>query len=363
MVDGSAPTAGRRRTDRARRLMRRSGTAPNVILTGIPRSGTTLVCHLINTLPDSIALHEPMRVHELVVGDHLAATDIVARFFAQTRASLLADGTAPSKHVGRRIPDRHVSDHPSEDGLRRDDSSYGTVSFTKALTPDFLLVLKHPSAFTALLEMLRRRDTRPSRSSATRSQSSAPGTACRWGSATATPRSRSNSIRRCIGPCKLTQDRLDRQIVLLAWFFRQYKNNLPSQRVSPLRRDRLVRSGVSWPQSLHPPRSLRHRCGARTRARCMTPRSWMSRENPLVGTPTARTGISIHARRLPSLFRSMMRSLRPDIGRLWRSLRQRRTAGRARRRGVPPAPTRRLPGDRALVRPVSSVRHAHDGAL
>ena len=43
------------------------------------------------------------------------------------------------------------------------------------------------------------------------------------------------------------------------------------------------------------------------------------------------------------MFRSVMRSLRPDIGRLWRSLRQRRTAGRARRRGVPPAPTRRLP--------------------
>ncbi|HUK63438.1 MAG TPA: hypothetical protein VLV15_08895, partial [Dongiaceae bacterium] len=134
-----------------------AATASNVILTGIPRSGTTLVCHLINTLPNSIALHEPMRVSELAFGDHLAAADVVARFFAQTRASLLANGTAPSKHVGGRIPDRHVDEHPSEDGLRRDNSDYGAVSFAKPLSRDFLLVLKHPSAFTALLDTLRGR--------------------------------------------------------------------------------------------------------------------------------------------------------------------------------------------------------------
>jgi hypothetical protein len=220
--------------------MRRSGTAPNVILTGIPRSGTTLVCHLINTLPDSIALHEPMRVHELVVGDHLAATDIVARFFAQTRASLLADGTAPSKHVGRRIPDRHVSDHPSEDGLRRDDSSYGTVSFTKALTPDFLLVLKHPSAFTALLEMLR---TRYPSFAIVRNPLAILGS---WNSVQMGFRDGHAPIAEQLDPTlhralQLTQDRLDRQIVLLAWFFRQYKNNLPSQCVLPY--EEIVSSG------------------------------------------------------------------------------------------------------------------------
>lgn len=32
----------------------------NVVLTGLPRSGTTLACRLLNLLPDTVALHEPI---------------------------------------------------------------------------------------------------------------------------------------------------------------------------------------------------------------------------------------------------------------------------------------------------------------
>jgi hypothetical protein len=32
-----------------------------VLITGTPRSGTTLVCHLLNQLPDTVALNEPMQ--------------------------------------------------------------------------------------------------------------------------------------------------------------------------------------------------------------------------------------------------------------------------------------------------------------
>jgi hypothetical protein len=228
--------------------MRRSGTAPNVILTGIPRSGTTLVCHLINTLPDSIALHEPMRVHELVVGDHLAATDIVARFFAQTRASLLADGTAPSKHVGRRIPDRHVSDHPSEDGLRRDDSSYGTVSFTKALTPDFLLVLKHPSAFTALLELR----TFPS-FAIVRNPLAILGS---WNSVQMGFRDGHAPIAEqldpTLHPLQLTKTASTGRSCCSPGSFGSTRTTCPASVCSPTKRSSRP-EGVSWPQSLHPP--------------------------------------------------------------------------------------------------------------
>jgi hypothetical protein len=219
--------------------MKGPATTPNVILTGIPRSGTTLVCHLINTLPDSIALHEPMRVHELLGGGHLAASDTVARFFAQTRTSLLADGTAPSKHVGGEIPDRHVNDHPSETGLRRDDSSYGTVSFTKSLTPDFLLVLKHPSAFTAILETLR---TRFPSFAIVRNPLALLGS---WNSVQMAFREGHAPIAEQLDPTLhralgVTEDRLDRQIVLLAWFFRRYKDMLPSHCV--LRYEEIVSS-------------------------------------------------------------------------------------------------------------------------
>ena len=33
--------------------------ARDVLLTGLPRVGTTLACHLLNTLPDAVGLDEP----------------------------------------------------------------------------------------------------------------------------------------------------------------------------------------------------------------------------------------------------------------------------------------------------------------
>ena len=36
----------------------------DIVLTGVPRSGTTLICYLLNKVPDAIALHEPMAVAE-----------------------------------------------------------------------------------------------------------------------------------------------------------------------------------------------------------------------------------------------------------------------------------------------------------
>jgi hypothetical protein len=217
-----------------------AASGPDVVLTGVPRSGTTLVCHLINRLPNSIALHEPMRVPDLAVGDHAKSAALVARFFSETRASLLANGTAPSKHVGGRIPDRHVDDHPSDDGLRRDDSSYGTIAFTKPLTPDFLLVVKHPSAFTALLGALEARF----RSYAIVRNPLA--ILASWNSVRMRFRDGRAPIAEQLDPglhgaLEQARDRLDRQIALLAWFFRQYDRILPSRCV--VRYEEIVASG------------------------------------------------------------------------------------------------------------------------
>jgi len=51
----------------------------DIILTGIARSGTTLTCALLNKLPQTVALHEPMNPAELVGLDvHTAFLDRVA---------------------------------------------------------------------------------------------------------------------------------------------------------------------------------------------------------------------------------------------------------------------------------------------
>lgn len=129
----------------------------DVILTGLPRSGTTLTCHLLNKLADTVALHEPMDVVALGrTAGAAAACDEVARFLADTRHSLLTTGTAVSKHAAGQVPANSVGDKQA-DAQRKSIVARGSIEIDKPLSPGFLLCIKHPSAFTALLDGLRGR--------------------------------------------------------------------------------------------------------------------------------------------------------------------------------------------------------------
>ena len=67
----------------------------NVLITGTPRSGTTLLCSLLNKLPDTVALHEPMNVWEFPnCRDAAAIADVIEGFCNETRKSLLEHGVA-----------------------------------------------------------------------------------------------------------------------------------------------------------------------------------------------------------------------------------------------------------------------------
>lgn len=133
---------------------------PDVILTGLPRSGSTLTCNLLNRCADTVALHEPIPMGELTrqhQGD--ALVEQVAKFFADTRRSLLRERRAASKTVGGEVPDNTFGEARGGDAnLRRSLASHGEVTFDgKALSPDFVLAIKHNAGFTALLETLRDR--------------------------------------------------------------------------------------------------------------------------------------------------------------------------------------------------------------
>ena len=130
----------------------------DVILTGIARSGTTLACTLLNQLPDTVALHEPMSPRLLVglsVPD--GVNDRVAAFFASQRRSLLERGAAISRGIDGKIPDNPYAATPGPNGLRASVVREGIVHFDKPLTSSFRLVVKHPSCFTALLGTLTQR--------------------------------------------------------------------------------------------------------------------------------------------------------------------------------------------------------------
>ena len=60
----------------------------NIVLTGVPRAGTTLACHLLNRVLDTVALHEPIDPEAVArAGDTGAMCDAISRFFTDTRRS------------------------------------------------------------------------------------------------------------------------------------------------------------------------------------------------------------------------------------------------------------------------------------
>ncbi|MDB6148409.1 MAG: hypothetical protein JWO45_2073 [Spartobacteria bacterium] len=130
----------------------------NVLITGTPRSGTTLLCSLLNKLPDTVALHEPMNVWDFPnCPDAQAIADVIGSFCAETRKSLLEKGIAVSKHVGGLIPDNVAADQVNRSGTRLRHTEHGPVRIEKPLSNDFALAIKHPVAFSALLETLSKR--------------------------------------------------------------------------------------------------------------------------------------------------------------------------------------------------------------
>lgn len=127
----------------------------NVLITGIPRSGTTLVCSLLNKLPDVVALHEPMDVWDFAkCRDAGAIAMAIGNFSADARRSLREKGFAISKHVGGEIRDNAAGDQIGDTGSRPRRTEHGKIFIDKSLGENFILAIKHPLAFTALLEPL-----------------------------------------------------------------------------------------------------------------------------------------------------------------------------------------------------------------
>lgn len=131
--------------------------APNdVLISGTPRSGTTLTCHLLNKVDDTVALHEPMRGKEWKEMTHDEVAGRVAEFCAEQRRSLHETGEAISKNVDGKVPDNpHRADTDEDDKrVRKSKDSRSKIKFDKPLSQGFTLVLKHNAGFTAVLDGL-----------------------------------------------------------------------------------------------------------------------------------------------------------------------------------------------------------------
>src|SRR4051812_45921113 len=127
----------------------------NVLITGTPRSGTTLACALLNKLPNVVALHEPMNVFEFVGRSDDEIAKMIEDFLAASRKSLHENKFAISKHVGGKVRDNSAK--ADRAGKRMRQTEHGRIEVDKSLSPDFTLAIKHPMAFAALLETLSKR--------------------------------------------------------------------------------------------------------------------------------------------------------------------------------------------------------------
>jgi FkbM family methyltransferase len=126
----------------------------NILITGLHRSGTTLVCRLLSSLNNVVALQEPMKVMKFANLDTLGINVYVQEFISKTRFELLHFHKTKTRYIKDSTTDNYFPDEPSFNRLRITKEENGLVRFDKPLSNSFFLVIKHNAAFTALLDQL-----------------------------------------------------------------------------------------------------------------------------------------------------------------------------------------------------------------
>jgi len=216
-------------------------TSDNIMLTGLPRGGTTLVCRLLNKLDNTVALVEPMAVGEFPrLPTRAAILDVIEQFAEEQRRSLCKSGRAVTRHVDGSVSDNLFAPQRSTDGLRPFLAKHGTIRFDKPLTADLKLIIKHPAVFTALLPELAARFTcyavirNPVSALASWNSTKMPVNDGRAPAA-------EQHDPRLKQALSTLEDRFERQLFLLNWYFEQYRRHLPENRI--LRYEDIITSG------------------------------------------------------------------------------------------------------------------------
>ena len=218
----------------------------NVVLTGLPRGGTTLTCHLLNQIPDTVALHEPISPGKFAGLEEEAVLDGVEQFFRRMRRMIRHRGMAFSKPIKGRIAG-HGRTLSLEQEIRRRESrkvrrkkSEKKVIIEKDLGRDFLLGIKSPGMFSALLPLLKRRFPCYAivrNPLAVLASWESYDRSTRAGRQPAAERY-DVGLRHTLDS---TEDRVERQLYLLSWYFERFVRELPEAHV--IRYEDLVGSG------------------------------------------------------------------------------------------------------------------------
>jgi hypothetical protein len=225
-----------------------------------------MACELLNELPDVCALDEPMDVIAMIRGatgtqsaasggapGHAASNgagllDIasihaeIERFAVEQRRSILERGVALTKHVEGRVIGAKVSDRRDVNGQgpRVRLVEIGEIPVAAPSSPDFTLAIKHPVAFTALLPALLERFE------VFAIVRNPLAVLASWESVPMAVREGRLGLPAAVAPdvahhLDEIDDRLERQLALLMWFYDSYARALPPARI--VRYEDMIASG------------------------------------------------------------------------------------------------------------------------
>lgn len=123
------------------------------MLTGLPRSGTSLATYLLNKLPNTIAAAEPIGPGKFaeLIPDHEAIASGIQDFYRSTRRRAMNKGVFVSKQAEGKVTDNYFA---QEKGARTSLVNTGEVEINKELEPGFWLIIKDPPMFSSLLPTL-----------------------------------------------------------------------------------------------------------------------------------------------------------------------------------------------------------------
>ncbi len=155
-----------------------------MFLTGLPRGGTTLTTELLGGLPDCVAIDEPMDRDRFLEGatppptlgarilgrltgrppepsspDPGRIVDNILAFSREARESAMTRMVVISKNVEGVVLGKKIADAVGPDGSRQRLACRSEIRVDKTLSHDFILFVKHNSAFAGVLPELARRGT------------------------------------------------------------------------------------------------------------------------------------------------------------------------------------------------------------
>lgn len=238
----------------------------DILITGLPRAGTTLTCHLLNKLANCVALHEPIDPGTLAGLEPEALRRALRQFCAAQRGQILTNGTATSKAWRGSVPSNPLAD-VDEQGRRKRVLDGREIVVSNVDRADFRLFVKQNAFFTAALPVL----TPQFRCWAILRNPLAVLLSWRTAQMLVTEGRLPAAEQLDAGlaaAIAAEPDRLERQFILLDFCFAQYRRFLPGQTI---RYEDIIRSGGAALSVLAPaaaalsePLQSRNRLGLRS---------------------------------------------------------------------------------------------------